>query len=61
MITSELGVSQGRASQLIKPAGKDHPTVSLSLMKEHAGLAEAAALLIASKKIQAFWGEKEGD
>jgi hypothetical protein len=24
-------------------------------------LAEAAALLIASKKIQAYWGEDEGD
>jgi hypothetical protein len=30
------------------------------LRRKHKALAEAAALLIASKKIQAFWGE-DGD
>ena len=31
------------------------------LRRKDRALAEAAALLIASKKIQAYWGEDEGD
>ena len=31
------------------------------LRRKEKALAEAAALLIASKKIQAYWGEDEGD
>lgn len=31
------------------------------LRRKDKALAEAAALLIASKKIQAYWGEDEGD
>ncbi len=31
------------------------------LRRKDRALAEAAALLIASKKIQAYWGENEGD
>ena len=31
------------------------------LRRKEKALAEAAALLLAAKKIQAFWGEDEGD
>jgi hypothetical protein len=31
------------------------------LRRKERALAEAAALLLAAKKIQAFWGEDEGD
>jgi hypothetical protein len=31
------------------------------LRRKDKALAEAAALLLASKKIQAYWGEDEGD
>ena len=31
------------------------------LLRKEKALAEAAALLLAAKKIQAFWGEDEGD
>ena len=35
--------------------------VQQELRRKDKALAEAAALLIASKKIQAYWGEDEGD
>ena len=37
------------------------PPVQFSLSPDNKALAEAAALLIASKKIQAYWGEDAGD
>ena len=40
---------------------KEIKRVQQELRRKEKALAEAAALLLAAKKIQPFWGEDEGD
>ena len=45
----------------VSQVNKDHKKLEQELRRKDKALAEAAALLVLRKKVQAIWGENEDD
>ncbi len=57
----DLHHPKGRGPKRHQEDQREIKRLQQELRRKEKALAEAAALLIASKKIQAYWGEDEGD